>query len=144
MTGVRSLVAAAAPEALVELERLFYAAGRGRIRTNTAIQGTDPLDGRDRGRAREDEKLLLNGAGDPPDRPIVRRAHKPGKLMAAREADRRTLALIQEQPGLNNAAIARAMGEPATSARNRLTRLQRQGLIARASDGAWSAGPTSA
>ena len=90
------------------------------------------------------KKLLLNGAGDPPDRPIVRGAHKPGKLMAAREADRRTLALIQEQPGLNNAAIARAMGEPATSARNRLTRLQRQGLIARASDGAWSAGPTSA
>ena len=144
MTGVRSLVAAAAPEALVELDRSFYAPGMVESEliqlSRELIRLTDGIAG-----VREKmKKLLLNGAGDPPDRPIVRRAHKPGKLMAAREADRRTLALIQEQPGLNNAAIARAMGEPATSARNRLTRLQRQGLIARASDGAWSAGPTSA
>jgi hypothetical protein len=86
---------------------------------------------------------LMNGdasAGPTPQRP--KRGAPPGprtELMArAAQADQRILDLLKAQPGTTRSQIIAVTGGAMSTLANRLTRLERQGLVQR-TGGAWSA-----
>ena len=60
-------------------------------------------------------------------------------MLAAAKAEEAIVELLRATPGMRTSAIAKAAGAPATTAQNRLLRLQRAGRIERGEDDGWRA-----